>query len=472
MSKLVTENEVLKQAALEIIRVFEASKLDNSVKNLTLEIKQEQDENSLRLIAILSADKEVKQSLSEELVLGASKKMLKQATKRLVYQLLSAEYKLILPWGILVGVRPTKLVDSFIAQGMTKAEIEKVLSEDYLLRRDKIKALLQVLDNSACFGRAASNSISIYINIPFCPSRCLYCSFAAEVVQQKNNRIDTYVDALIKELELSASAYKDYFVESIYFGGGTPSVLNAEQIERIWQTLKTNYNLSNLKEFSFEAGRPKTINASLLEKLKSIGVNRISINPQSVNSKTLELIGRSHNQNDIEKAFDLARAFQFDAINADIIAGLYGETLSDFEKTLNSVIALNPENITVHSLSTKSKSDFVTKKARYRLPAVATVAEQIASAERVLTKNYYLPYYLYRQKKIAANLENVGYSLSGHQCLYNIRIIQEKQTILAFGASASNKFYNAETDKLNNFINIKNIDLYIERVGEMAEKKL
>ncbi len=473
MSKLIIQDEKIKLAVLEVIRIFESLHSRKAgFKNLSLEIKEEASASKYKIIAVLAEADNILNSISEELALEPNLKSRKQSVKRLVYRLLSNHYEVYPPWGILVGVRPTKLVSSLFREGNSKSAVANILAERYLLSADKIELLMQIAGFDDLVVAPKTNSLAIYINIPYCPSRCLYCSFAAEVMRKEKGALSDYIQALLYEITASAPAYKDYQVESIYFGGGTPSMLAPDEVELIYRSLADNFDVSELKEFCFEAGRPKTITAELLSMLQSLGVDRISINPQTTNDKTLELIGRSHNSEAIVNAFALARQYNFKTINADVIAGLYGESLADFERTLADVIALKPENITVHSLSMKKGSRFLEEGGKYSLPSIATVSQQIKVAQEKLSENNYYPYYLYRQKKIAGNLENVGYCLSGHHGLYNMRIIEEKQTILAFGAAASNKFYNAETDKLNNFINIKNVKLYCQRVEEMAEHKI
>lgn len=317
------------------------------------------------------------------------------------------------------------------------------------------------------------DGISLYIGIPFCPTRCLYCSFVTCGTRQAAKLIPDYVCALKKEIEYTGRlvAENNRTTETVYIGGGTPTTLSAKQLDDMLGQIHKSFDLSHCREFTVEAGRPDTITPEKLEVLKKHGVNRISINPQTMNAQTLKIIGRAHTPQQIKDAFMLAKNYNFDCINMDIIAGLPGESAEMFKYTLNEAAGLDPGNITVHTMSIKRSSRLHEYLSDYELTSGAEVERMIDYARRFMSDNGYHPYYLYRQKNQLGNLENVGYSKDGLDSLYNIYIMEELQTILALGCGGVTKTVDPVTDRIERVFNVKEPQDYLARLDEMLKRK-
>ena len=341
-----------------------------------------------------------------------------------------------------------------------------------MLSREKADLLIDTYryQQEVC-GKPPHNSIGLYIGIPFCPTRCLYCSFTSNQVPE--SEILRYLEALKKEIEYVGKRMKEtgLWSESIYIGGGTPTTLTAEQLDDLLTTVEDNIDLSNTVEFTVEAGRPDTITFEKLQSIKRHGVQRISINPQSMKERTLELIGRSHQPADIIKAFEKSNRVGIPMVNADIIAGLPEEEPEDFADTLKKILELAPENITVHTLAVKRASRLVEVDKDYHYKQGERVKEMLDISREMLSKAGYRPYYLYRQKHMAGSFENVGYCKEETPCIYNIRIMEEHQTILALGAGGISKMYYPEENRLERVPNVSNYEIYISRLDEMLERK-
>ncbi|MHB8065730.1 MAG: coproporphyrinogen dehydrogenase HemZ [Ruminiclostridium sp.] len=404
-----------------------------------------------------------------------SLKTFKRVINRRLFLLLNKYTGKTIPWGILTGIRPTKLVNEFLDNKTLKEDIISTLKKDYFVTASKASLLYEVAENQReMFLNSSKNSISVYIGIPFCPTRCLYCSFSSSTVEQYKKVIDLYVDTLLKELQHTAKLIKDnnFELESIYIGGGTPTSLKAHQLSRLLEGIEEYLDFSNLKEYTIEAGRPDTINIDKLKVIKNSKVSRISINPQTMNSVTLEKIGRKHSPEDIEKAFYMARDMGFDNINMDLICGLPGEDVSMFKNTLEKIKVMKPDNLTVHTMSIKRASRLTQEKESYNLEVqYQQVSEMVEMAHEYATEMGLAPYYLYRQKNILGNLENVGYSKKNKECLYNIQIMEERQSILACGAGAATKVVFPD-NRLERAFNVKSVEEYMLRIDEMLERKV
>lgn len=377
-----------------------------------------------------------------------------------------------LPWGVLTGIRPSKIVREYVSCGKTYENAYELLNGFYEADESKCRLAVNVEKNeSNLIKNMYDDGISLYIGIPFCPTRCLYCSFTSQSIHFSNKLTQPYVEALKKEInEVSKLEYiRKRRIETVYFGGGTPSALTGEQIEDILSSLFHNFDLSNVKEITFEAGRPDTITRDKLEVLKKFNISRISINPQTSNDKTLEIIGRKHTYSDFEDSLALARDLGFSHINCDIIAGLPDETEMDFQKTLDSLILHNPESITVHTMSIKHGSFLDMRYDMYSLSTAKTVDNMLNSAFKTISATGMIPYYMYRQKNMIGNLENIGYCKPGHECLYNIYIMEEVQSIIALGAGGSAKIVSDES--IERVFNVKEVSEYINRIDEMIERK-
>lgn len=373
-------------------------------------------------------------------------------------------------WGILTGIRPVKRVNKMLDDGMSKHEIEEELSGVFLCDKDKIDlAYKTALTQKKALKNMNDNSFSLYVSIPFCPSRCSYCSFVSQSVENSIKLIPEYVDKLCEEISYTASKVcdKNLTLDTIYFGGGTPTSLEAEQLEKIMKTISDSFDLSHLREYTVEAGRADTITREKLEVIKSCGADRISINPQTLNDSVLRAIDRRHSVKQFLDSFKLAREIGFNSINTDLIAGLPTDTLDSFMKTIDELVCLNPENITVHTLSIK-RAAFLNRKSDTVINNPAEMMVEYASKR--LFESGYNPYYLYRQKNMLENLENIGWAKQGKESLYNIYIMEENQSIIAVGAGASTKIV-LNDGHLNRIFNYKFPLEYIKHFDIMFNKK-
>lgn len=397
----------------------------------------------------------------------------KNAMKRHLYKMLSFICEKELPWGILTGIRPTKLVYEMLDKGMSKDYIYKMMEKEYLCSKEKTDLSINIAEREREILHELDyqNGYSLYIGIPFCPSTCLYCSFPSYSAEKFSDRIDSYLHALEKEIRYGVSCFPNKKLTTVYLGGGTPTTLSAGQLDRLLGLIRQHYDFTYVKEFCVEAGRPDSITREKLEVLKQWGVDRISINPQTMQQKTLDLIGRRHRVEEIEEAFYLARESGHENINMDIIIGLPNETPEDVTDTLSKIKRLNPESLTVHTLAIKRAARLNTEKENYQKLQAVDVPRMLKVSMEFANKNGYLPYYLYRQKNMADNLENIGYARYGKEGLYNILIMEEKQTILALGAGAMSKFVFHDQNRIERVDNVKSLTDYIGRIDEMIARK-
>ena len=376
-------------------------------------------------------------------------------------------------WGILTGIRPAKLYSRLKRQN--NEQYADAYFSDFLKVGDKKLALCKAAlkGEGEITSLSKSDSFSLYVSIPFCPTRCSYCSFVSHSVEHAKKLIPDYINFLCKEITATAEIVKHnrLRLESIYIGGGTPTTLSAEQLETVMLTIKNCFSFDTLREYTVEAGRPDTVTAEKLRIIKKYGATRISINPQTMNDDVLKVIGRKHTSLQTSEAFNLAREYGFDNINTDLIAGLPTDTFESFKETINKVLELNPESVTVHSLSMK-RSSTLTKNGE--LPEIETgkiASEMVDYAYNTLIKNGIMPYYMYRQSKTVGNLENVGYAKSGNECLYNVFIMDETHTILACGASAVTKLRQPGGDYIERIFNYKYPYEYINQFDEILNRK-
>ena len=395
----------------------------------------------------------------------------RNVTKK-VYQFLSKQTGQELAWGMLTGVRPTKLVMQKIEQGMTKEEIFEFLKEQYCVGDKKAqiayeiacreKALLDQLD--------CKNGYSLYAGIPFCPSICSYCSFSSSPIAEWKDQVDRYLDAMIKELKATAKLMQGKTLDTVYIGGGTPTTLEADQLDRLLGTIRENFDLEHVLEFTVEAGRPDSITREKLEVIRKYPVTRISVNPQTMQQKTLDLVGRKHTVEDVEQIFHLARELGFDNINMDLILGLPGELEADVQRTIEKIVELAPDSLTVHSLAIKRASRLNQWIQENGVSMLHNTDETMKIAAAGAEKLGMKPYYLYRQKNMSGNFENTGYARPGKYGLYNILIMEEKQTIVALGAGSITKgvFPDGRIERCDN---VKDVGLYIEKIDEMIKRK-
>ena len=374
-------------------------------------------------------------------------------------------------WGVLTGIRPVKLAMQLHDMGLSEEEIRKKLKEERLVSDEKLDLLLTTMEHELEI-RASSrpNSVSLYISIPFCPSRCSYCTFTSHSVEKAAKLIPQYVELLCGELKDIAVLIDEIglHLETVYMGGGTPTVLTAKQLDRVLSTVNESFDMTGVRELTVEAGRPDTITAEKLAVLKKNGVGRISINPQTMDDEVLAAIGRKHTAEDVKNAFTLAKTFGFDSINMDLISGLPGDNMEKFRKTIAEVIAMNPDNITLHTLTVKHGANLAPM-AQSVFAATADAMNEYAYGE--FAKAGYFPYYLYRQKGTVDNLENVGFCKPGKEGIYNIFIMDETHTILSAGAGGVTKLKAPYDKKIERIFNFKYPYEYIERFELMNERK-
>ncbi len=346
------------------------------------------------------------------------------------------------PWGILTGVRPAKVAGALLSSGRGILKTKKILRDEYLLNPQKASLAVNVANmERRITKKVPQNSCSLYISIPFCPTRCAYCSFVSYTTPRLLSMIGEYLDALIIDLEETFGTINklNMNVSTIYIGGGTPTTLSAEQMERLFSVIQKHVNTDALAEFTLEAGRPDTITEEKLAVAKKYGVTRISVNPQTLNDSILRDIGRRHTTEDFYRAYDLALKSGIRDINVDLIAGLPGDDFKNFSETIDSIIDLAPTNITVHTFCVKKASDALRKNSDVYSLSGGDAAKSISYSQLKTKFAGYKPYYMYRQKNTVGNLENVGFSIDGHEGLYNIYMMEEIQTIFAVGAGAVTK---------------------------------
>lgn len=397
----------------------------------------------------------------------------KNKAKRFIYDSLAGLTGYRPAWGTLTGVRPTKLANEMMERSrMSYDEVADVFKNVYYVNDEKTALVLDTCRNqSHITGKPAGRTAGVYIGIPFCPTRCLYCSFTSN--QANEDAMERYLEALLKEVEAVGKKMRELDIkpESVYIGGGTPTSLSAGALDRLLDHICTYFDMSNVIEFCTEAGRPDTITKGKLAVMKAHGVDRISINPQSMNDRTLELIGRSHCVDDIYKAFETTAESGIPHINTDLIAGLPGENAEMFARTLEEVIRLAPDNITVHTLAVKRASRLREQDSEYHYSGGDEVGAMVSGAAARLREAGYFPYYMYRQKHMTGNFENVSYAKKGSESVYNIRIMDEHQTIIALGAGGISKAYYDDGNRLERVPNVSNFEVYIQRIDEMIQRK-
>ncbi len=384
----------------------------------------------------------------------------KDKLKREIYEFLQKETGKSPKWGILTGIRPVKLAGELYDQMGSYDLVKRKFGEEYLLHPVKSELITDILKyQRRLLGKPAKDSLSIYLGIPFCPTRCLYCSFTSN--QVKKPEIDRYLEALHKEIEYCGEKIRKLSrpPESLYIGGGTPTTLDEVQLKELLEKIHISFDVNNLKEFTVEAGRPDTITMEKLQVMKEYGVGRISINPQSMKQETLDIIGRAHTTEETLKAFELAGDADIPVINADLIAGLPEEDMDDFKNSLDTMVNLGAENITVHTLAVKRASRLKEMDSEFNYKREELREEMLSYAHEALKRNGYKPYYLYRQKHTSGNTENIGFCKDDTISAYNVRIMEEAQSILALGAGGISKVYYPEENRLERVANVSNYEI-------------
>ncbi|MGO5095449.1 coproporphyrinogen dehydrogenase HemZ [Agathobaculum sp. LCP25S3_E8] len=426
--------------------------------------------------AIVCVDGMVRESESSASVEGLQsldyKRTITELVKTTVYDAVVPALSEPPVWGSLTGVRPAKLARGLIERGMSRGEAAAYLREHFHVSPDRTALTIRAAATAMELDRAIGpEDISLYVGIPFCPSRCYYCSFVSATTAQSGQLIEPYLDTLCREVEETAVLVREAgkWVQSVYIGGGTPTTLDERQLARLLTALEKNFDFSHLREYTVEAGRPDTITPEKLAALRAAGVGRVSINPQSMDDAVLAAIGRRHSAQDVLRAYDEARQAGFEAINMDVIAGLTGDTANSFARTMDTLIGLAPENITVHTLAIKRGADLTDKAA-----AAAqrdTVSRMLDGASHALQTAGFGPYYLYRQKFTAGGFENVGWCKPDTECFYNVTMMEELQTILSLGAGGVSKRVERATGWIERTNNPKYPLEYIRAADRLTDGK-
>ena len=374
-------------------------------------------------------------------------------------------------WGALAGVRPTKLTTRHMLEGGSVSSARRMMEKIYYVSPERSRMAAECSESTVAAARKAGpGDISLYVGIPFCPTRCAYCSFVSRSIGRRTDLLEPYLQALLREIRATADAMADtdFHIRSLYIGGGTPTTLSQQQMERLLDGLQESFDLSRCIEFTVEAGRPDTLTPEKLRSIREHGADRVSINPQTMNDRVLRASGRPHTGADVLRCYQDALDAGFTEINMDLIAGLPEDTAVDFCRSLDQVAALDPANITVHTLALKKGADLFERKAK--LPSGEDVAEMLRYAGDVLRQKQYRPYYLYRQKYMSGSFENVGWSRDGLDCLYNIYMMEELHTILSLGGGGMTKV-NLPDGTLRRFHNPKFPEQYIEQLQSVLDQK-
>ena len=397
----------------------------------------------------------------------------KNQLKQMLYRMLCDYTKRTLPWGNLTGIRPTKIPMKLLEEGKSREEIYRYMKDTYFASDEKIELATDIAERENAILKKIDydNGYSLYIGIPFCPTTCLYCSFTSYPLVSWKNRVDAYLDALEKEIDYTAAKFYHKHLNSIYIGGGTPTTLEPYQLDRLIRKIKCSFDLSDCLEFTVEAGRPDSITREKLMAIREYPVTRISVNPQTMNQETLDIIGRRHTVEQTKEAFHLARELGYDNINMDLIVGLPGEDIHMVERTLEQVRELAPDSITVHSLAVKRAARLNIFKEKYQEMSFENNQEIMDLTMKTAYEMGMGPYYLYRQKNMKGNFENVGYAKVDKAGIYNILIMEEKQPIIALGAGGSSKLVFDHGQRIERVENVKDVSNYISRIDEMIERK-
>ncbi|MED0717204.1 coproporphyrinogen III oxidase [Aeribacillus composti] len=405
-------------------------------------------------------------------------KQMKQAVLNVYVTALQQYTGITQKWGILTGVRPTKLFHKKKLEGRKNEEIYKQLKEDLLVSNEKIRIMEQIVEKQLTVVPDLYNltkEVSIYIGIPFCPTKCAYCTFPAYAIGGKQGKVDSFLGGLHYEMRMIGEWLKERGINitTVYYGGGTPTSITAEEMDMLYEEMYTSFpNVDRIREITVEAGRPDTITREKLNVLKKWNIDRISVNPQSYIQETLKAIGRHHTVEETIEKFHLAREMGINNINMDLIIGLPGEGLKEFEFTLEETAKLMPESLTVHTLSFKRASEMTKNKEKYKVAERSEVEKMMNKAVEWTKANHYEPYYLYRQKNILGNLENVGYSRKGYESIYNIIIMEEMQTIIGLGCGASSKLIDPVSREITHFANPKDPKSYNDGFKHYTNEKI
>ena len=482
--KIVTREKLTKEPELRLQtdKIFVAIFADSCV-DISMYVSCSGEELKLVLDGNAEAFAKRKPDAKTKFLVGGDvhdRQAVRNPLKLSLYNMLSQYTGRTLPWGSLTGVRPTKIAMAYIEEGLSDSDIVERYNTVYGASTEKAELSLKVAKKEKVIIDSVSeeDEYCLYVGIPFCPTRCLYCSFTSYPYGLYSNKVDSYLDALEKEMEWVAASCKHKRLISIYVGGGTPSSISAEHMERLCTMIEKSFNLESLREYTIEAGRPDSITFDKLLVMKNHGVTRISINPQTMNEETLKTIGRAHTPKQTVEAMELARSAGCDNINMDLIVGLPGEDESAVRRTLLQIKELKPESLTVHTLAIKRAANLTQQMDTYKSTLRSDIDRQLAAVTETAYNLGLEPYYLYRQKNMTGNLENVGYSKVGLECLYNILIMEERMDIIGLGAGSSSKIVVrpgqdnvTEGTRIDRIENCKSVDDYLSRIDEMIGRK-
>ena len=468
------ETECILKAFVPVVRFQfyydDISLLPDSCRYAVVQLRQGR-EHTYFYCAVSLGEKRLRlMKCTERLYPDKNKKECETIISKLLFKILHEITGTDVPWGILTGIRPTKKVLPLLDKGINRDEIFDLLREEFWISDEKLRLVYDTaVVQRPLLMATPKHSIGLYVSVPFCPSRCSYCSFVSHSVEQAKKLMPEYIRLLCRELEIWGDIVKKLglTVDTVYFGGGTPTSVSAEHLESLLKAVNKNFDLSHLREYCVEAGRPDTITEEKLVVLKENGVTRISVNPQTMNDEVLKNIGRRHTSKEIVDAYKLARKIGFDNINMDLIAGLPGDTPDSFRNTLEQIIALDPDSITVHTLTLKRAANlFSDGVSQLENPVRKMVRDSIA----MLPENGYKPYYMYRQKNTLDNQENVGYAKPGKESFYNMLIMDETQSIFGAGCAASTKLVEP-CGMITRICNYKFPYEYISQFDQLMEKK-
>lgn len=483
---ILIEGHPYKHDLFELVRVFFPGKeivfvenqYENGIGELFLHSSLvEQADSNLAISRVYSHGdliKEVVVDINDIHIQGLSKRrIIKNAIKKSIYDSLVFSVDLEVPWGILTGIRPIKVSHDLINSNKDTYDVKRILMDEFRIHEEKAQLMIDIaISQRKHIYPLDENKYSLYIGIPFCPSRCSYCSFPAFAVGNNYDKVDKYVDTLIYEIKRIKEMMESKWLNTVYIGGGTPTSIRPKDLERIITTVKESFKYEDIKEFTVEAGRPDTLNQEILKMLKSMEIDRISINPQTMNSNTLKRIGRNHDINSIISSYNMAKDLGFDTINMDIILGLPGEDAEDVAYTLEKIEKLDPENLTVHTLALKrgsrlsnNEDDHGETETSNEIKKMLEITESKAAAMDMF------PYYLYRQKQMVGNLENIGYSKLNKESIYNISMMEEKETIIGAGLGAVSKIYSPRDNTIKRLPNFKDLIEYSNRIDELIDRK-
>ena len=439
--------------------------------NITFSVRTKDEVESMDSVEAVA---EMRDKITEtvELEVGEERPSVKCKLKHLLYTVLSSYTGKILPWGSLTGIRPTKIAYGLLEEGKNEKEVLSYMEKIYDCSTEKAELSIDIANRERKLLSTLhyENGYSLYLGIPFCPTTCLYCSFTSYPIGLWKKRVDEYLTAMEKEMDYVSEVYKDKILDTVYIGGGTPTTLEPDELRRLLSYLKNKFDFSTVQEFTVEAGRADSITREKLEVLKEFGVSRISVNPQTMKDETLKIIGRRHTVDQVKEAFKLAKEVGFPNINMDLILGLPGETKEDVAHTMEEVSKLAPDSLTVHSLAIKRASKLNQWIEEHGIETLNNTEETMEIASKAATELGMKPYYLYRQKNMSGNLENVGYATEGNFGIYNILIMEEKQTIIAIGAGTITKrvFPDGRIERVDS---VKDVGLYIDKIDEMIDRK-